>query len=289
MRVTEQMHALKIPFQVPISPEKIVDRFAYAYLVFGDKITLIDSGVKGAETIIFDYIKNNGRNPEDIARVILSHSHPDHIGSVKAIKQATGCRVLAHAGEQDWIEDTEKQFKERPVPGFHTLVGGPVAVDGLLDDGETVDLGGDITCGVMHTPGHSRGSISLLFEGEKVMMTGDAIPLPHDMPIYDDVIAMARSLRRLRKVRGVDVLLSSWEGPILGVEPIEKRMDDGFTYLRRIHETVRKAEERGGEDLMALCRQVVSDMGLPPFAANPLVARSFAAHVAALATTDLFD
>lgn len=45
MQVTEHVHALRIPFKIPISPEKVIDRYVYSYIVFGDKITLIDSGV----------------------------------------------------------------------------------------------------------------------------------------------------------------------------------------------------------------------------------------------------
>ena len=178
MQVTEHIHALRIPFKIPIGPEKIIDRDVYSYIVFGDNITLIDSGVSGAQTIIFDYIKKNGRDPQEISQVILSHSHPDHIGSVKTIQEATRCRIIAHRAEKDWIEDTEKQFKERPVPGFHTLVAGPITLDRLLGDGEIVDCGGKIRAEVIHTPGHSRGSITLLFPSEKALITGDALPLP---------------------------------------------------------------------------------------------------------------
>lgn len=112
MQVSEHIHALRIPFKVPVSPDKVIDRDVYAYLVFGDKITIIDSGVKGAETILFDYIKKKGRDPKEISMVILSHSHPDHVGSVKAIREATQCLVAAHSGEKEWIEDTEKQWRE---------------------------------------------------------------------------------------------------------------------------------------------------------------------------------
>ena len=112
----------------------MIDRDVYSYIVFGNQITLIDTAVMGAETIIFDYIRKQGIDPKEISMVVLSHSHPDHIGAVKAIKEATGCQVAAYSAEKDWIEDTEKQFRERPVPGFHTLVGGPVSVDRLLAD-----------------------------------------------------------------------------------------------------------------------------------------------------------
>lgn len=289
MQVTEHIHALKIPFKIPINPEKVIDRDVYSYIVFGNKITLVDTAVMGAETIIFDYIKKKGRDPKEISMVVLSHSHPDHIGSVKAIKEATGCQVAAYSAEKDWIEDTEKQFRERPVPGFHTLVGGPVMVDRLLADGETVSLDETITCEVMHTPGHSRGSLALFFADEKAIITGDALPLPNDLPIYEDVVASVNSIKKLKKVKNIESLLSSWEAPMHGDERIGKRIYDSILYLRRIHETVLKAKSHGEEDLMDLCRYVVTEIGLPPFAANPLVAKSFASNLAAMADMDLFQ
>lgn len=289
MQVTEHIHALRVPFKIPISPEKMIDRDVYSYIVFGDQITLIDSGVSGTETIIFDYIKKNGRDPKEISVIILSHSHPDHIGSAKAIKEATQCKVMAHNGEKDWIEDTEKQFKERPVPGFHTLVSGPVTLDRLLGDGQIVDLGGKTRCEIMHTPGHSRGSITLLFQSEKVIITGDALPLPNDLPIYEDIVASVNSIIRLKNVKDIEVMLSSWEAPIHGYERIEQRIDDGLLYLRRIHETVLKAKGRDKEDSMDLCRHVVNEMGMPAIAVSPLVARSFASNLSALEIEDLFQ
>lgn len=289
MQITEHIHAIKIPFKIPIAPERLIDRVVYVFLVFGEKITLIDSGVSGAHMPIFDYIRKNARNPEDVSMLILSHAHPDHIGAAKAIKEATGCTVLAHPGEKLWIEDTEGQFKDRPVPGFHTLVGGPVAVDRLLADGETVDLGKDLNVTVIHTPGHSRGSISLIFDSEMAAFSGDAVPLPNDLPIYENIVDSVASLRKLRAYKNCETLLSSWEAPIQGRENIERRIDAGLSYLRKIHECVLKARNDGKENLMELCRQVVAELGLPPFAAMPLVAKAFASSLEAEKNHALFE
>ena len=282
VQLTKHIHALKIPFKVPVSPEMAVDRFVFSYIVFTDTITLIDTGVKGAEATIFDYIIKNGGDPRQIKSVILSHSHPDHIGSVRSIVETTGCRVLAHKGEKDWIEDTEKQFRERPVPGFPGLVGGPVKIDEFLADGDILKLGTDATCRVIHTPGHSKGSITLMFDSEKAMFTGDSLPVPNDMPIYDDFMASLESINRIKGVKEADVLLQSWEEPLRGYTQIEKRVDDGLSYLQRIHDSVRKASAKGIKDPMEICRIVVSELGLPPFAANPLVAASIASNLAAM-------
>lgn len=176
MKVTESIHALEIPFKVSVAPEIQVDRIVFAYLIFGKKITLIDSGVAGVESIIFDYIRENDRDPHEISTLILSHSHPDHIGSARIIKETTGCRVLCHPAEKDWVENVQRQVRERPVPGFDGLVSGSSPVDGLLQDGDLLEIEESIQCKVIHTPGHSAGSISLFVEEEKVLFSGGGCP-----------------------------------------------------------------------------------------------------------------
>jgi hydroxyacylglutathione hydrolase len=280
MQVTKHIHALQIPFKIPVSPEKLIDRFVYAYLVFGDRITLIDSGVSGAESTIFNYINTNGRDPGEIATLILSHSHPDHLGAAKTIQEITGCKVCAHANEKHWIENTDKQFKDRPVPGFHTLVGGSVGVDQELEEGQTLVLGKDLKCRVLHTPGHSKGLISLFFESEKTLLTADAIPLPGDLPIYEDIVTGLASIKKLSRLVGVQTLLSSWEPPVQGQEKIKERMAAGAFYLQRIHNAVLEAKDLS-QDIMQMCKQVAGTLGLPPIAVNPLVAKAFASSLAA--------
>ncbi|OGW34490.1 MAG: hypothetical protein A2010_05605 [Nitrospirae bacterium GWD2_57_9] len=55
MQITGQVHALKVPFQVPISPERKIDRFVYVYLLYGERMWLIDTGVASSEVLIYDY------------------------------------------------------------------------------------------------------------------------------------------------------------------------------------------------------------------------------------------
>ncbi len=177
MQVTEHIHALKIPFKVPVGPNVSVERFVYAYLIYHEDIWLIDSGVKGSESIIFDYVTKTGRKPEEISFLVLTHCHPDHIGAARAIKEAAGCKILAHQAEIAWIEDARLQARERPVPGFDSLVGGSVEVDRALEDRDVLDLRAGSTLEVLHTPGHSRGMISLLFREDSALFCADAAPL----------------------------------------------------------------------------------------------------------------
>lgn len=278
MQVTKHVHAIKIPFQITNNLGITVDRFGYAYLIYGKKVCLIDSGVASSEQVIFDYVKKTGRKPGDISMMVLTHSHPDHIGAARAIKRETGCTVAAHPGERSWIEDVELQLRERPVPNFHSLVGGPVDVDRILLEGDVLDLGDGIGLEVFHTPGHSKGSISLLLHEDKALFTGDAVPLAGDMPIYDDVLASVRSIKKLKDIGGIKVLLASWDDPREG-DRVYQLLDEGLSYLQRIHEAVAGV---AGEDFasgsMDLCKLVMGELGLPLLAANPLVARSFEAN-----------
>ena len=282
MQVTPAIHALRHPFQIPVAPGIALDRFVYSYLIAGETNTLIDTGVAGCETRIFEYIRSIGRDPSEISLIILTHSHPDHIGAARAIRESTGCSVAAHPAERAWIEDVELQNQERPVPGFTTLVGGPVPLDFELDGGVTIDIDGtgEYEVEVMHTPGHSAGSISLFLPGNGALFSGDVIPVAGDLPVYDDVVGSVRSIRVLRGVRSVRVLLSAWDEPRYGDAAYE-RMDLALEYLRKIHAAVIASVGDGDPDPMELTRKTVAALGLPPQAVNPLLARTFAANLQA--------
>jgi glyoxylase-like metal-dependent hydrolase (beta-lactamase superfamily II) len=276
MQISEHVHLLKVSFQVPISPERQLERFVNLYLIFGaNSVILVDSGVAGAERQIIDYLAARGRQAKDLQLLILTHAHPDHIGAAAPIRQLTGCRIAAHPAARPWIEDTARQAAERPVPGFHALVAGPVRVDQLLADGERLQVDG-IDMKVLHTPGHSPDSISLHLPQDRVLICGDAVPLPGDLPIFTNWRESVASLEQLGQVAGVEQLLSAWDLPRRGPE-IAASLDSGRAWLSRIKEAV-AAETRvpQPQDPLALCQGVVKRLDLPSVAVNPLVARSFA-------------
>jgi len=280
MHITPHIHGIRHPFQVPVAPGIALDRFVYSYLIYGETITLIDTGVAGCEKTIFEYIRSTGRDPAEIALVCLTHSHPDHIGAAKAIRDVTGCSVAAHPTERAWIEDVERQNRERPVPGFATLVGGSVPVDFELVDGTSIETDDTRACElrVIHTPGHSPGSISYFLHSEGVLFSGDAVPVKGDLPVYDDAVASVHTVRRLLALHGIRTLLSAWDEPRRD-ERAYGQMDLALHYLQKIHEAVIAAAGEGEPDLPALTRLVAGQIGLPPQAASPLLARTFAANL----------
>jgi hydroxyacylglutathione hydrolase len=288
MQVTPAIHALRHPFRIPVGPGIAVDRFVYSYLIFGETITLIDTGVAGCENSIFDDIRAAGRKPSEISLIILTHSHPDHLGAARAIQQATGCSVMAHAAERSWIEDVEIQKWERPVPGFTTLVGGNVQLDHELTDGDVIDLDGtkEYELQVFHTPGHSAGLISLFIQNEGALFCGDAVPVEGDLPVYDDVMESVRSIKKLRAIRGVRVLLSSWDEPREG-DAACRQMDRALAYLQKIHDAVIRSSADATSNPMEITQKTATALGLPPQVATPHLARTLGANIRVMERRDL--
>jgi hydroxyacylglutathione hydrolase len=269
------IHSLTIPFKVPIAPGRALDRSVNIFIVEGEDLALIDAGVKGSEKAIFQKIRAIGRRPQEISKLILTHSHPDHIGAAREVVAATGCEVLAHGAERDWIEQPAVQKAERPVPGFDTLVSGPVRLDRLINNGEIIHIGGS-TLSVVHTPGHSKGSITLWSPTNRTAITGDAVPVPGEVPIYDDAFALVRSFRTLRTL-GMETMLSAWADPLDG-HAITKRLDEATLLVQTIHRSVVR-HSVGNEVTPELLAAVLQDIGLPPDQVNPLVARTVLSHL----------
>jgi len=103
-----------------------------------------------------------------ITHILLTHGHFDHILAVPALKAATGAAICIHAADADMLMSAEKCLLHH----FFTKIGGftPVSADQLLQDGDVLTLAGE-TVTVLHTPGHTPGSVcydtgSILFSGD---------------------------------------------------------------------------------------------------------------------------
>ena len=118
MQITPYIHALK----TPLGPDP--GRFVYVYLIYGDGITVIDTGFNGTEKLITGYIRSTGRDPSEIRLIILTHAHPDHTGSAKALRDLTGCTIAAHPLDAPSIEHPDPMLLKPPAPACsHWLAG----------------------------------------------------------------------------------------------------------------------------------------------------------------------
>ncbi len=272
MRVTEHVHAIKVPFAVST-------RFVYAYLIYGKQICLVDSGIALAKEKILDYMQKTGRDPKEINWLVQTHSHADHIGLSAEIKKISGCRVAAHGAEKAWIEDIELQYRERPTPTFRSYVQNSVSIDRVVSDGDTLDLGGGLILKVVHTPGHSNGSASFLLPADGALFSGDAIPPVGGLPIYADVLAAVKSIRKLREIPGLKALFSSCHDPIQG-EKVYQVMDEILAYIQKIHDLVR--QEKAQFPVLhskELTIRVLKGLALPESLLTPIVITTIEAHL----------
>ena len=207
MRIGEYVHQIRIDFQV--TPE--VQRYVYVYLLIGEKCCLIDAGVAGSEAVISAYMKKLGRDISEIKALFLTHAHPDHIGAVAAIKKISGCEVYASEKERRWIEDIDTQYKERPIPNFYRLVENSIKVDHSIKEEQNVEVQRGMTLQVMETSGHSDGSLSWLWNEQKILFCGDAIPASDDVPIFTDVMKSHESIKKIMNRADIRTLCPAWD------------------------------------------------------------------------------
>lgn len=279
MQITDRIHALRLPFTLTLPTGQTLERFVYAFALCGERVCLIDAGVASSAEVILSYVERIGRAPEEIDRLVLTHAHPDHIGAAAALRAATGCAIFAHRDAVAWIEDTQRQFRERPVPSFHEIVGGPTAVDVTLEHGDRIDLGADGALEVIATPGHARGQIALHSARDGALFVADAVPVPGDLPVYEDAVELVCSMGGLLGVAPVEVLLSSWDEPRFGDEA-RAAIDRGLSVVRMLHGAVLAAREAtGSDDPQVVAAAVIERLGLPPAALNAIVVATIAAHL----------
>ncbi|BCS34815.2 HARLDQ motif MBL-fold protein [Luteitalea sp. TBR-22] len=116
---------------------------------------LIDGGLPGHEGLILQSIERLGFKPRDVKVLLTTQAHFDHVGTLAALKQATGARVvvmrgdegiLASGGRTDYLmgRDAAYQFP-------------PVTADEVIGDGHVLRLG-DVSLTARHTPGHTPGT-----------------------------------------------------------------------------------------------------------------------------------
>lgn len=103
----------------------------------------------------------------DIELIALTHGHSDHIAALRDIQDHTGAEVAIHAEDADFLEGYGSMSSQFGI-SYRT----PHPPDRLLHEGDIIEAGG-LSFTVMHTPGHTPGSICLL-SGNKVF-TGDTL------------------------------------------------------------------------------------------------------------------
>lgn len=273
---------VRLGFVLKISEDVSVDRFVYSYLLRGDEICVVDTGVVGSEGGLVDALAGWGKAPSDVDLVVNSHEHPDHVGGNAFWQRAAKPRFACHVDAARWIGDLDLQYRERPIHSFYTLAGTEsTQITDKLQDGDELDLGDGVTLQVIHTPGHSPGSTALYCPQEGALITGDTIPPTGGLPLYENVSQLRESLRRMAALPGVDKMyLSHTDEPFTGGE-IGGKLQAGLDYLDRMDEIVTGVVGDLPEDATpeAITHEALLRSGMETPRVMPLTITSIMSHI----------
>ncbi|MGD9033884.1 MAG: MBL fold metallo-hydrolase [Desulfobacteraceae bacterium] len=136
-----------------------------AYFINGKKRILIDPGHYQLFGHVKEHLSRLSLSPEDIDIVLVTHGHPDHI---------EGVRTFVDTSTLIAISSVEMRFIKAVAPHYGEVLGVPnFEPDILLQEGDLKI--GDLTFQVIHTPGHSPGSLCVYWPEKKVLFTGDVV------------------------------------------------------------------------------------------------------------------
>jgi len=146
-----------------------------AHLILEDELTLIDCGLAGSTGAIRRAVTALGRSMDDLTRVICTHGHPDHAGAARELARA-GVPIHMHAADGRRLRTCWRQFVRRPSRHrlFAAMTPNPPEFVAMRD-GDTLSVLGGLE--VVHTPGHTAGSVSLYGPRDRVLFVGDALEM----------------------------------------------------------------------------------------------------------------
>jgi hydroxyacylglutathione hydrolase len=193
-------------------------------------LTLVDAGLMGKGRYKIRSIQEGGIPLADIKRVIMTHTHLDHIGCLpELLRELPDAEVWIHRNEGEPLENGD----DRAVYGmemFRTMCQSQyglsdgafrMAVDRKLEGGETLSLG-QTTWEVVHIPGHSVGGIALYNREERILIPGDVVYADHAIGRYDLHGASGPDLKRSLSALAdldVDILLPGHNRIVEGLPP----------------------------------------------------------------------
>lgn len=202
-------------------------RSANIFLIVEEEITIVDTGFRGSAKRIIRAIRSLSRPPEEISLIIITHNHLDHIGGLPGLRSFTSAKVAMHRADLSYSRNglpypgyLKNLMKIPFVSIFWPMVyAKPNDVDIQLEGGEVLPPLGGLE--IIHTPGHTPGSISLFAPKRSLLIVGDTINSSHrdlwltPKSISSDVSQARESVKRLARL-DFDILCCGHGKPIVG-------------------------------------------------------------------------
>lgn len=172
-----------------------------AHLILEAEPSLIDCGYAGSSGRIARGMRAHGRSLDELARVVISHGHPDHAGSARELA-AVGIPILIHPADAANLRITWRDALAQPSRGRVFAAMTPELPEFVpIEDGQILPTLGGLE--VVHTPGHTPGSVCLYGARDRVLFVGDTLQrrfgrVSFASGLYsDDHAAARRSVKRL--------------------------------------------------------------------------------------------
>ena len=105
----------------------------------------------------------------EVKQIVITHAHIDHVGGAMKLRAATGAPILLNQNDYALLKmlDVQASWLGMATPG-------EVAIEASIADGDSLQAG-SLKANVIHTPGHTEGSVCLYFPAEKMLIAGDTL------------------------------------------------------------------------------------------------------------------
>ena len=285
MEITARIHSIPAPeafYTGPQSPNVFL-------VTDGGEGALIDSGFGDEQSLRarLEYLRE--RPDVKVRYIILTHHHFDHSSGAHRLRQASGAQVVMHPQEERFLRDWQSEApQDIDIPADQQAVLEQVrrfrqqAAEAVPDlpatDGAVLGVGG-LSLEVVHTPGHTLGSICVYIRAERALFTGDTAlglgTVAISPPPYGDMALYLRSLERL-KAFDASLMLPGHGRP---VEDVARKLQELIDHRHEREEQVLRLLAGGKTTPRAMLGAIYPELDRRIL---PMALRQIEAHLAKL-------